>query len=165
MLNTLTTIICALPVVYQFIEMVTAKTKKLQKEKFDNTLKYRVQYQKFFLLAMGAFGLAGVIMTARFGMEKAATPRMVISCIIAVIFIKFLMMKSWRIEIEKDGIEVINLFGKKSIPYSEIDSLKCEENKKTIYSSGKKVVTIADTVIGFNEIMKVLKRKKVRIDY
>ncbi|MEE0451402.1 DUF6560 family protein [Peptacetobacter sp.] len=165
MLNTLTTIICALPVVYQFIEMVTAKTKKLPKEKFDTTLKYRVQYQKFFLLAMGAFGLAGVIMTARFGMEKAATPRMVISCIIAVIFIKFLMMKSWRIEIEKDGIEVISLFGKKSIPYSEIDSLKCEENKKTIYSSGKKVATIADTVIGFNEVMKVLKRKKVRIDY
>ena len=165
MLNTLTTIICALPVVYQFIEMVTAKTKKLPKEKFDTTLKYRVQYQKFFLLAMGAFGLAGVIMTARFGMEKAATPRMVISCIIAVIFIKFLMMKSWRIEIEKDAIEVISLFGKKSIPYSEIDSLKCEENKKTIYSSGKKVATIADTVIGFNEVMKVLKRKKVRIDY
>ena len=165
MLNTLTTIICALPVVYQFIEMVTAKTKKLPKEKFDTTLKYRVQYQKFFLLAMGAFGLAGVIMTARFGMEKAATPRMVTSCIIAVIFIKFLMMKSWRIEIEKDGIEVISLFGKRSIPYSEIDSLKCEENKKTIYSSGKKVATIADTVIGFNEVMKVLKRKKVRIDY
>ena len=90
---------------------------------------------------------------------------MVISCIIAIIFIKFLMMKSWRIEIEKDGIEVINLFGKKFIPYSEIDSLKCEENKKTIYSSGKKVATIADTVIGFNEVMKVLKRKKVRIDY
>ncbi|MDQ9766412.1 hypothetical protein RFZ33_04855, partial [Acinetobacter baumannii] len=67
------------------------------------------------------------------------------------------MMKSWRIEIEKDGIEVISLFGKKSIPYSEIDSLKCEENKKTIYSSGKKVATIADTVIGFNEVMKVLK--------
>lgn len=165
MLNTLTTIICALPVVYQFIEMVTAKTKKLPKEKFDNTLKYRVQYQKFFLLAMGAFGLAGVVMTARFGMEKAATPRMVISCIIAIIFIKFLTMKSWRIEIEKDGIEVINLFGKKFIPYSEIDSLKCEENKKTIYSFGKKVATIADTVIGFNEVMKVLKRKKVRIDY
>ena len=45
MLNTLTTIICALPVVYQFIEMVTAKTKKLPKEKFDTTLKYRVQYR------------------------------------------------------------------------------------------------------------------------
>ena len=165
MLNTLTTIICALPVVYQFIEMVTAKTKKLQNEKFNNTLKYRVQYQKFFLLAMGAFGLAGVIMTARFGMEKASTPRLVISCIIAVIFIKFLMMKKWRIEIEKDGIEIVNLFGKKSIPYSEIDSMKCEESKKIIYSGGKKVATIADTVIGFNEIMKILKRKKVRIDY
>lgn len=165
MLNTLTTIICALPVVYQFIEMVTYKNKNLQKEKFDNTLKYRVQYQKFFLLAMGAFGLAGVIMTARFGMEKAATPRMVISCIIIVIFIKFLIMNKWRIEIEKDEIEVISLFGKKSIPYSEIDSLKCEESKKIIYANGKKVATIADTVVGFNEIMKIFKRKKVRIDY
>lgn len=164
MLNTLTTIICALPVMYQFIELVTNK-KNLKQEKFNNTLKYRVHYQKFFLLAMGAFGLAGVIMTARFGMEKASTPRLVISCIIAVIFIKFLMMKKWRIEIEKDGIEIINLFGKKSIPYSEIDSMKCEESKKIIYSGGKKVATIADTVIGFNEIMKILKRKKVRIDY
>ena len=165
MLNTLTTIICALPVVYQFIEMVTVKTKKLQNEKFNNTLKYRVQYQKFFLLAMGAFGLAGVIMTARFGMEKASMPRLVISGIIAVIFIKFLMMKKWRIEIEKDGIEIISLFGKKSIPYSEIESLKCEESKKIIYVGGKKVATIADTVVGFNEIMKIFKRKRVRIDY
>lgn len=165
MLNTLTTIICALPVVYQFIEMITGKTKNLQNEKFDNTVKYRIQYQKFFLLAMGAFGLAGVIMTARFGMEKAAMPRMVISCIIAIIFIKFLMMKSWRIEIGKDAIEVVNIFGKKSIQYKEIDCLKCEKSKKIIYSAGKKVAIIADTVIGFNEIVKIFKRKKVRIDY
>lgn len=165
MLNTITTIICALPVVFQFIEMVSRKEKNLKVEKFSDTLKYGIHYKKFYLLAMGAFGLVGVIMTARFGMVKSATPRIVICCIIAVLFIKYLEMNRWKIIVDKEELRITTLLGNKVVQFKDIDSVKCKETKKIIYSGGKKVATIADTVIGFNEIMKILKRKRVNIEY